>query len=80
MSSLVSAFYSTGIEELKVLASILHTRREEFASSMLAMSEAKNTVVQNALWLQPRKVKPTFNCLKDMNNYMFVLCVAAEGQ
>ena len=45
MSSLASAFHFTGIEELKVVAHILHTRTKQLASSGLAMSEAKNIVV-----------------------------------
>ena len=44
------------------------------------MSEAKNIVVQKAVWLQPKKVTPTFDCLKDMNNYRFVLCMLRDSE
>ena len=79
MSSLASAFHSTGIEELKAIAHILHTTTKEVAGRMGAMSEAMNIVKQKAAWLQPKKLKPTFDCLKDMNNYMFVLCVLRDS-
>ena len=59
MSFLASAFHSTRIEELKVIAHILHTRTKQLAGRMGAMSEAKNIVVQKAVWLQPKKVTPT---------------------
>ena len=49
MSSLTSAFHSTGIEELKAIAHILHTRTKQLAGRMGEMSEAKNIVVQKAV-------------------------------
>ena len=75
LSSLASAFHSTGIEELQAIALILHTKTKQLSDSMGTIIEAKNIVEQHARWLQPKKVPCSFDCLKDMNNYIFLLCM-----
>jgi hypothetical protein len=79
LSSLASAFHSTGIEELQAIALILHKKTKQLSDSMGTIIDAKNIVEQHARWLQPKKVPRSFDCLKDMNNYMFVLCVLKDS-
>ena len=79
LTSLASAFHSTGIEELQAVAYILHTETEQLSGSMGAIIHAKDIVQQHAQWLQPKKVPFNLDCLKDMNNYMFVLCVLKDS-
>jgi hypothetical protein len=73
LSSLASAFHQTSIPDLVRTASILQQKTKKHSGGTKCLAMAKDIVVQNVKWLQPKRLPNNFNWEDDINDYMFVV-------
>ena len=78
-SSLASAFHQTSIPDLVRAASILQQKTKKHSGGTKCLAMAKDIVVQNVKWLQPKRLPKNFNWEKDVNDYMFVVGVILDS-
>jgi hypothetical protein len=79
LSSLASALDHTSIPDLVRVASILHQKSNIQSGGTKCLHTAKDIVVQNVKWLQPKRLPYNFKWEKDMNDYMFVVRVIHDS-
>jgi hypothetical protein len=76
--SLASAFHSTGIPSLMRAANILVMRSKVLSGGVASLKEAKNIVEEHVWWLQPKKLRDTFDWEVDLRRNMFVLAILED--
>jgi len=77
-SSLASAFYSTGLQDLVRVSIVLHEKSQRHAGGIHHPNAAKQIVTKHVKWLTTQWLPKTFNWENDMNDYMFVLGVIQD--
>jgi hypothetical protein len=78
-SSLASAFDKTAIPDLMRVAKILNEKSSKLSGGVNCLRMVKDIVAQNVKWLQPKRLRKTFNWENDMNDYMFVVGVIMDS-
>ena len=76
--SLASAFHSMGIPSLMRAANILVMRSKVLSGGVASLNEAKNIVEEHVWWLQPKKLRDTFDWEVDLRRNMFVLAILED--
>ena len=79
-SLLASALYYTGHTSLRHVAHILQQKTTKYSGSVEGLFLVKEIVKKHAPWLECKRVKPSFNWMKDINDYMIVVGVIKDSE
>jgi hypothetical protein len=77
-SSLASAFHQTGIPDLLLAANCLQHKSHSLTGGTDCLRAAMEIMDDKVKWLQPKRMKKTFQWETDINEYMFVVGVLME--
>jgi hypothetical protein len=78
-SSLALAFHQMDIPDLLITAHCLQHKSHRLSSGKDCLRAAMEIVDEKVKWLQPKRMKKTFQWEKDINKYMFVVGVMTDS-
>ena len=78
-SSLASAFHQTGIPDLLRTANCLQNKSHRLSGGTDCLRAAIEIVDENVKWLQPSRMKKSFQWENDINEYMFFVGVMMDN-
>jgi hypothetical protein len=78
-SSLASAFHQTGIPDLLLTANCLQHKSHHLSGGTNCLRAAMEIMDEKVKWLQPKRMKKTFQWETDINEYMFVVGVMMDS-
>jgi hypothetical protein len=78
-SSLASAFHQTGIPDLLLATNCLEHKSHGLTGGTNCLRAAMEIVNDDVNWLQPKRMKKTFQWETDINKYMFVVGVMMDS-
>jgi hypothetical protein len=78
-SSLALAFHQTGIPDLLLTTNCLQHQSHGLSGGTNCLRAAMEIVDEKVKWLQPKRMKKTFQWATDINKYMFVVGVMMDS-
>ena len=79
-TSLASAFHHTGIPDLVRVAKFLQNKSIKLSGGVNCLKKARDIVVANVNWLQPKRLPMNFDWQNDINDYMFVVAAIEDDR